>query len=237
MKITAIIPAREGSKGIKNKNKKMLNNKPLIQYSIEQAQKSKYINDIVITTNDEDIKYIAENLGIDVPYLRPEIISDDLSTDYQFIKYHLDWCIEHNKQLPDLIVHLRPTYPLRNINIIDECISIMINNKYDSLRTIIPNDKTPFKMYIIENDVLVPLFHNIGKFDEPYNQPRQLLPQTYLHNGYLDIINIDSFYKNNSISGNNIYPYILPKNEIHDIDTIEDWNITENIMRTTNLFS
>ena len=161
MKITAIIPARSGSKGILYKNKKLLNNKPLIQYSIEQAQKSKFINDIVVTTDDDEIKHIAENLGINVPYLRPKNISDDLSTDYEFVKYHLDWCKKHDEKIPDLLIQLRPTYPLRDVGIIDKCISIMMNNNYDSLRTVILNEKTPYKMYKIENDILVPLFDNV----------------------------------------------------------------------------
>lgn len=233
MKIIAIIPARGGSKGIPRKNIKLLNGKPLIAYSIEQAQNSKYINDIILSTDDEEIANVGKEHGAYVPYLRPKEISQDLSTDYEFIKYHLEWCRNNNKEIPDYIVQLRPTYPLRKVEILDECIEILLGTedtiKYDSLRTVIPNDKTPYKMYTITdgNIFLSPLFNEVNGIKEPYNQPRQILPQTYLHNGYIDIINIKSFLKLDSITGHKIYPYILPKEEIFDIDTMDDWRKVE----------
>lgn len=225
MKIIAIIPARGGSKGIPGKNIKLLNNKPLIVYSIEQAHQSKYINEIIVSTDDENIANVAKLYGASVPYLRPKEISGDFATDYEFIKFHLDNSIDTDI---DYIVQLRPTYPLRKVEILDDCIEKMINNKdYDSLRTVIPTDKTPYKMYNINNNLLLPLFKDVNDIKEPYNQPRQILPKTYLHNGYIDIINVKSFLKLDSITGNNICPYILPKEEIFDIDTLDDWEAVE----------
>jgi CMP-N,N'-diacetyllegionaminic acid synthase len=235
MKITAIIPARGGSKGIPGKNIKLLGETPLIAYSIEQAKGSKYINDIVVTTDDENIALTSKEYGANVPYLRPKEISGDYATDYEFIKYHLEWCKENDVELPELIVQLRPTYPLRKIEILDECIERMldIEKYYDSLRTVIPNEKTPYKMYIISNseNCLIPLFNEVNGIKEPYNQPRQILPKTYMHNGYIDIIRTSSFFKFDSITGNNIYPYILPKDEIFDIDTMEDWKKVEDKLK------
>jgi CMP-N,N'-diacetyllegionaminic acid synthase len=238
MKITAIIPARGGSKGIPGKNIKLLNNKPLIAYSIEQAQKSNYINEIVVTTDDEKIAEVAKEYYADVPYLRPKEISGDLATDYEFIKFHLDWCKQNDKIMPDLIVQLRPTYPLRKVEILDNCLEIMMNSfqaipYYDSLRTIIPNEKTPYKMYTLSDNenFLLPLFDQVNGIKEPYNQPRQILPKTYLHNGYIDIIKVKSFIDLDSITGQKIYPYILSKEEIFDIDTYEDWEKVEKVIQ------
>jgi CMP-N,N'-diacetyllegionaminic acid synthase len=236
MKITAIIPARQGSKGIVKKNIKLLNGIPLILYSIEHAKKSKFINEIIVTTDCNDIADISKNNGASVPYLRPKNISDDLSTDHEFIKYHIEWCKNNDIDFPDLMIQLRPTYPIRDIIILDDCIHKMIINKsYDSLRTVILNQKTPYKMYAIENNILIPLFEEINGIKEPYNQPRQILPDTYLHNGYIDIIRTKSFLKSDSITGNKIYPYLLDKNEIYDIDTMDDWEKVEKIIinRTT----
>jgi CMP-N,N'-diacetyllegionaminic acid synthase len=235
MKITAIIPARGGSKGIPGKNIKSLGNKPLIAYSIEQAKGSKYINDIIVTTDDETIGSVAKTYGAIVPYLRPKEISGDYATDYEFIKYHLEWCKENDVELPELIVQLRPTYPLRKIEILDECIERMLDVEkcYDSLRTVIPNEKTPYKMYTINdnNMNLIPLFNEVDGIKEPYNQPRQILPKTYMHNGYIDIIRTLSFFKFDSITGNNICPYILPREEIFDIDTMDDWRKVEDRLK------
>lgn len=226
MYILAIIPARSGSKGIKNKNIKIYNDKPLLVHSIDIAIESKYISEVIVSTNSSEYKKIAESHGALVPYLRPEEISLDLSTDFEYLKYHIDWCISNGKKIPDLIVQLRPTYPNRNIKILNETINIMINNydKYDSLRTVVKFEKSPFKMYRIKDDNLIPLFKKIDDIDEPYNQCRQILPDTYLHNGYIDIIKSDIINKYNSVTGNKIYPYIMNTEETNDIDTLEDWN-------------
>jgi len=234
MKITALIPARSGSKGIPEKNTKPMDGIPLIYYSIEQAKKSKYINDIVVSTDSEKTKKIVESYDVPVNYLRPEEISGDLSTDYEFIKYHVEWCKENSVEIPDFIVQLRPTYPLRKVSILDDCIEKITQNEYDSLRTVVPNDKTPYKMYVIECNILLPLFNEVNGVSEPYNQPRQILPQTYIHNGYVDIINVKSFLENDSITGTYIYPYILPKSETHDIDTMDHWKKVENIIKKEN---
>ena len=107
-------------------------------------------------------------------------------------------------------------------------IEIMIKEtNYTSLRTVIPNTKSPFKMYLNENNVLKPLFNDINGLKEPYNLCRQDFPITYLHNGCVDIIRISSFIKEKSITGSMIYPYIMNEDETDDIDTIKDWNISE----------
>lgn len=223
--ITAIIPARSGSKRIPKKNIKIYSGYPLIYWSIQIAKKSKYINEIILSTDDQDIAYIGEKYGAKVLYLRPNNISGDLSTDYEFIKYHINNVVDP----PDLLVQLRPTYPNRKLEILDDCIKTFIDNftYYDSLRTVCELDKPVFKMYYIKNNMLIPFFNTWNNILEPYNQPSQIFPKTYWHNGYIDIIKVSSFIRLNSITGNNIYPYIMNKNEIDDIDTIEEWNKSE----------
>jgi CMP-N,N'-diacetyllegionaminic acid synthase len=225
MNIIAIIPARSGSKGIPNKNIKIYKKYPLIFHSINIAKKCKYINEVIVSTDSEEYKLIAEKYGAIVPYIRPKSISDDLSTDYEFVKYHLDWCNLHNIKNPDLIVQLRPTYPNRNIIHLNNSIKIMINKykEYDSLRSVIKFEKSPFKMYLINENKLEPLFNNINNIEEPYNKCRQVLPDTYLHNGYIDIIKTYTVINKESVTGDKIYPYIMNSEEINDIDTVEDW--------------
>jgi CMP-N-acetylneuraminic acid synthetase len=230
MKILCLIPARSGSKSIPHKNIKLFNNLPLLVWSIKQAQKCKYNMRIVVSTDSSEYANIAKQYNAEIPCLRPTEISQDLSTDFEFTKHMVDYLKEKENYLPDIIVQLRPTYPTRKIEIINECIDIFINNKdnYDSLRSVVEFEKSPFKMYTIENNILKPLFKNINNIYEPYNRARQILPQTYLHNGYIDIFNAN-IIQNNTISGDNIYPYIMKKEEIYDIDTINDWNNAEKI--------
>lgn len=223
LKILVLIPARHGSKGISHKNIINFYGKPLLEWSILQAQKSKYYTNmrIILTTDSLKYKEMFEN-KVEV-LIRPENISGDLSPDIDFVKHALNK-LEKDGYIPDFIVQLRPTYPSRSIKIIDNCIETFINirHEFDSLRTVVKNDKTPFKMYMInpETNILMPLFPEYKDIHEPYNQCRQILPDTYLHNGYIDIFNYNTIINKNSISGK-IYAYIMSDDEKFDIDNLE----------------
>ena len=224
-KILCIIHARSGSKGILHKNIKIFKGKPLLAWSIEQAKKSKYSKQmrIIVSTDSKEYAKISRNYGADTPFLRPKNISQDLSTDHECFIHCIDWLKKNQNYESDIVLQLRPTQPLRKIEDINICLDLFIKNfdNYDSLRTVVPFDKSPYKMYKIEKDILKPLFNEVSGIKEPYNQCRQYLPQCYLHNGYIDIFKT-SIYKK-TISGNRIYPYIMKSNDTIDIDNIEDW--------------
>jgi CMP-N,N'-diacetyllegionaminic acid synthase len=224
MNILCLIPARSGSKGIKDKNIKLLNGKPLIAWTIEQAIKSKYKMKIVVSTDSEKYAKVAKEWGAEVPFIRPKEISQDLSTDIEFIKHAIEWLDKNEKYKPDIIIQLRPTSPLRKVEDIDKTLDIFIENynKYDSLRSVYEIDKTPFKMYQINDNKLKPLLPKFEEIKEPFNCCRQIFPKTYLHNGYIDIMN-PKLLNNNIISGNNIYPYIMSPSDNIDLDTDNDW--------------
>lgn len=221
MNILAIIPARSGSKGIKDKNIKNFKGHPMMAWSIKQAIQCKYINKVIVSTDSELYKKIALQYGAEVPFLRPKEISGDLSTDYECIKHCLD---NLDSYKPDIIIQLRPTYPTRNLKILNKTIELFLENRinYDSLRTVIPFQKSPMKMYNIENNILNPLFPVYKNIIEPFNRCRQELPQCYLHNGYIDILNAHIINKYHSVTGPKIYPYIMDMDEINDIDSLED---------------
>ena len=217
LEILCIIPARSGSKGIIDKNIIDYNGKPLLSWSIIQAKNSKYKMKIIVSTDSEKYKKIAIEYGAEVPFLRPPEISQDLSTDFECINHCVKWLEKNENYKSDIILHLRPTSPNRSVTLIDDCLDNFIKNRsnYDSLRSVIPFDKSPFKMYKIANDHLLPLFRTIDNIYEPYNQARQILPQCYLHNGYVDILNTN-ILQYSTISGNKILPYLM--NEEHNID-------------------
>ena len=215
--ILCIIPARSGSKGIIDKNIIDYNGKPLLSWSIIQAKNSKYKMRIIVSTDSEKYKKIAIEYGAEVPFLRPPEISQDLSTDFECINHCVKWLEKNENYKSDIILHLRPTSPNRSVTLIDDCLDNFIKNRsnYDSLRSVIPFDKSPFKMYKVANDHLLPLFRTIDNIYEPYNQARQILPQCYLHNGYVDVLNTN-ILQYSTISGNKILPYVM--NEEHNID-------------------
>lgn len=228
--ILCIIPARSGSKSLSNKNIKNFNGKPLLAWSIEHAKKCDYAQQmrIIVSTDSEEYAEIAKKWGAEVPFLRPHEISQDYSTDYEYFEHAVNWLKINERYYPDIIIQLRPTQPCRKIEDINNCLKLFIKNRhqYDSLRTVVEFEKSPYKMYSIDDNILNPLYEEINGIKEPYNMGRQMLPQTYLHNGYIDIFNTEIIFQG-SISGNNIYPYIMEKNEIIDIDTIDDWNIAK----------
>ncbi len=195
IKILCIIPARSGSKGLPHKNIMDFKGKPLLSWSIEHAQQSKYSKNmkIIVSTDSEKYAEISKQYGAEAPFIRPESISGDISSDFECIKHCVDWLKENKNYEPDIILHLRPTQPCRKIEHVNKAIEIFINQreKYDSLRSVIPVEKSPYKMYSVNNEELIPLFNEVSNIKEPYNQARQLLPQCYLHNGYIDILNAD----------------------------------------------
>lgn len=225
IKILCIIPARSGSKGLPHKNIMDFKGQPLLSWSIEHAQQSNYSKNmkIIVSTDSEKYAEISKQYGAEVPFLRPSNISGDMSTDFECIKHCVDWLKENENYEPEIILHLRPTQPCRKIEHVNLAIETFINNrdKYDSLRSVIPVEKSPYKMYSINNDELKPLFVEVNNIKEPYNQARQLLPQCYLHNGYIDILNAD-ILKNDTISGSRIYPFVMDMDNNIDIDEEKD---------------
>ena len=145
--ILALIPARGGSKSIPRKNLLPILGKPLISWSIQHALESHYINRVIVSTDDEEIRDVAIKHGAEAPFLRPKDISNDLSTDLECFTNALNW-LEHNENyIPDLVVHLRPTGPAREIKKLDDANALFLNNDDSaSLRSISLADQTPFKM-------------------------------------------------------------------------------------------
>ena len=229
MKILAIIPARSGSKGIPDKNIQIYNGLPLLVHSIRHAQMSRFKLRTIVSTDSELYAKIAIEAGAEAPFLRPESISGDLSTDLEVFRHTLEWLDQNQDYRPDIVVHLRPTYPTRGDHLLDIAIQMFIQSLekgYTSLRSVVEMEKSAFKMYTITEETLVPLFTRCNmlgytEIKEPFNQCRQILPTCYLHNGCIDIFKPE-IIKNDTVSGDKILPFVMSKSEIHDIDTVED---------------
>ena len=230
LKIVALIPARCGSKGIIHKNIKLYKGIPLIGHSIEIGLQCSYINDVYVSTDSKLYQDIAVSLGAQVTPLRPSEISNDLSPDIDVFKFFIKMFVDRNEKIPDIIIHLRPTYPNRKIEVLNDCIKMFLENYdfYDSLRTVIPFKKTPYKMYHILDNNLIPVIEKYNNLVEHFNQGRQYFPETYLHNGYIDIVKTKIIINDNLLSGSRILPYIMSENDIDDIDDLTDFHKSEN---------
>ncbi len=182
MKIVALVPARSGSKSIKNKNLKKINNKPLIYYAINIAKKSKLINEVYVSTDSPKIKNIAIKYGAKVPFLRPKKISGDLSKDIEYIKHFFNYMKFKKKTV---LVILQPTTPQRSVKIIDNAIFQFIKKDGDSLRSVSLARETPYKMWVKRGKFMDPFLGK--KFINFSNKPRQALKKVYWQNGYVYI--------------------------------------------------
>jgi len=225
LEILAIIPARGGSKGLPGKNIRLLSRHPLIAYSILAAQRSKYITRTIVSTDDENIAAVAKQYGAELPFRRPSEIAQDLSTDFEVFTHALQWLKENENFVPDYIVQLRPTSPVRLNGMIDACMRKMLEHpEADSLRIITEAPVTPYKMWLAENNetAMKPLL-TLESADEPYNMPRQKLPKVYWQIGTLDIIKTKVITEMKMMSGKTILPHIVPSYLAVDIDDINSF--------------
>ena len=222
-RILAVIPARGGSKGIPNKNLYPLLGKPLIAYTIIESLKSKYITDLIVTTDSTAIKEVAEKYKIEVPFVRPENLSGDNALAIPTIQ-HATLEYEKIKDIEyDYIIMLQPTAPLRMAFDIDEALGLLITHNSDSVISIVDVDNYhPMKMKIVEDGLL-------KDFQKPptENPPRQTLPPVYIVNGAIYATRRDVLINQSSFIGEKCLPYIMPRNRSVNIDNIEDFIIAE----------
>ena len=229
MKILALIPARGGSKGIPRKNIINLCGKPLIVYSIEQALASKFINRVIVSTDDEEIADIARKNGAEIPFMRPKEFAQDLSPDFDVFYHALEWLEKNEGYIPGIVLNHRPVCPVRNVEVIDRAIELFINTPAaDSLRSVCTPAQTPYKMWKIVDGYIKPLLKLPG-ISEPFNLPRQILPEVYWQFGYVDMVRTEVITKKKKMSGNKILPFIIEEEWV-DIDSVDDIKKAEELL-------
>ena len=218
LKIISIIPARSQSKRIKNKNILKFKNKPLLAHSILQSWSSKLISITIVSTDSIKYAKIALKYGAEVPFLRPKKISGDRSTDFECFKHCLDFFKKKEKFIPDIIVHLRPTYPIREKNLIDKCIITLIKNKKAYLLKTICKSNTPIeKMWFRGKKNII--FNPVTLNNLNHSLPDQSLRQSFKQNGCVDVIKVKYLNSKNFLK-NKIIGYLMNHN--YDINTLKD---------------
>ncbi len=224
--IVAIIPARGGSKGVLGKNIKTLGGHPLIAYSIIACRICGKIDRTVVSTDSEEIAQISKTYGAEVPFMRPKELAGDLSGDIEFVLHAINWFVEHEGRSPELLVHIRPTTPLRESTVMENAISAILNSgEATSLRSVHELPEAPEKMFRINSQgYLTGIFPDDPR-PEYYNLPRQAFATAYHPNGYVDIIRTDYVKKNNRLHGPRILGFVTPR--VAEVDTIEDFNYLE----------
>lgn len=209
-KVLAFIPARAGSKGIKDKNIIDLGGKPLIAYTIEAAKKSKYVDKVIVSTDGENIANVAKQYGAEIPFFRPKELAEDNSNVLTAIIHTLEQLKKMNDNY-DIIILLQPTSPFRNEKHIDESLELLINNNLPSLLSVCETDKNPTLIRKVDNN------NKLTHLINTNISLRQEMDKYYILNGAI-YINYVKDIKENKFLKDNEYGYIMDKYYSLDID-------------------
>ncbi len=233
--VLALIPARGGSKSIPRKNIRSFAGHPLIAYSIAAGRAAATVTRVIVSTDDEQIAEISHQYRAETPFLRPEEISQDHTPDLPVFQHALRWLAENEDYHPEIVVQLRPTSPLRRVMHIDQAVYRLLEQpQADAVRTVCVPFQNPFKMWRIAPDgFMFPLMQT--EHPEPYNLPRQELPEVYWQTGYVDIAWADTILDKNSMTGERILPLIIDPSEWIDIDSPDDWQRAERMLASGDI--
>ena len=219
----AIIPARSGSKGLPGKNLKELNGKPLICYAIDQAKKSKFIDKIVVSTDDEDIANVAVNYGAECPFLRPEHLAKDDSLVNDTLIYTLDKLKNDFNYDTSEFILLQPTSPLRNVSDINSAIQLFRQKNADSVVSYVEESHPVFWHKFLDENMC---------FDDIFEQKmanRQEHRKSYYPNGAIYIFKKKLILENKWYSAKS-FAYLMPRSRSVDIDTSDDFSYAEYLL-------
>lgn len=213
-KVLAIIPARGGSKGVPRKNIRLLADKPLIAWTIEAAKQSKYIDRLILTSEDHEIIKVAKEYGCEVPFIRPQELAEDTTPGIDPVLHALTHVDGY-----DIVVLLQPTSPFRSANDIDECIEKIIKMQSPACVSVAETDVSPYWMYEVgEDEKLNPVVQQ-----EELIVRRQELPHTYVLNGAVYVANVEWLKRQKTFLTEETVAFVMPKERSYDIDTEEDF--------------
>lgn len=224
----ALIPARGGSKGLPNKNIKLLNGKPLIAYTIEAALQAKEISRVIVSTDYENIKEVALQYGADIPFLRPDFLATDSSSSLDVFKYTINRLEEEENIVIDNFVVLQPTSPLRTSKHIDEAISLFREKEAKAVVSYCKEYHSIFWHKKIDSKGKI-----VNIFEGDFSKNRQEIEETYFPNGAIYVFNKNYIFGTKDYS-NDCYAYIMDREYSIDIDTIDDFLYAEFLINLKN---
>jgi len=227
----AIIPARGGSKGLPRKNIRPLLGKPLIAWTIEQALKSKYLDEVIVSTEDKEISEIAKKFGAKIPFLRPIELAQDDTPTFDVIKHTVEFYKENFNKEFDYIVLLEPTSPLRDSEDIDRCIEVLCNNEEAEAIVSIAKleGKNPeFNVILNKDNFIRKALDNTANFKI---LRRQDLKDIYFFDGTIYISNTKVLLEKRTFYHEKTLGYIVPKYKSYEIDDYWDFVCVEAILK------
>ena len=216
-RVLGVIPARGGSKGVPRKNVRLLAGKPLIGWTIEQAAQSRYIDRVIVSSEDEEICQVAKHSGAEVPFVRPMELATDTATGVDVLCH----AVENAGADYDYVVLLQPTSPLREPTDIDAAIEYCVEQAVTSVVSLAEATKSPYWMYQMKKG------GELTPFLEDVASNRQELPQSYALNGAVYVLEVATLLASRKILDEQTLGYVMPAERSYDIDTETDFLICE----------
>lgn len=225
--VLALVPARGGSKGLPGKNIAALGGKPLIAWTVEAALASRYIDEVVVSTDCEDIASVAQNYGAQVPFLRPAELATDQASSFDALLHALNWYAERGRTV-DLVVWLQPTSPLRTRNDIDSAIELYEAREARAVVSVCATDHHPWWANTLPPDA------NMSGFLRPeaLNTNRQDLPPHYRLNGAIYLASPQYLARQGSFYGDRTFAYVMPRERSVDIDDAIDLKLANVLLES-----
>lgn len=226
----AIIPARSGSKGLEDKNIKLLSGKPLLQYSVEAAINSSIFNCIHVSTDSEKYAEIARGCGADVPFLRCEKFSSDIADSWSVVRFVLEQYKRLGKTF-DMVTLLQPTSPLRDANDIQSAYHLFCKKKAEAVISVSEAEHSPLLMNTLDMSLSLNGFINLKEIGR-----RQSMSQYYQVNGAIYMIKACILDRISDLYGEKSYAYIMPQEKSIDIDSMIDFKVAEIILEESAMW-
>lgn len=226
MKSIAIIPARSGSKGLKDKNIKLLDGKPLISYTIDAAIKSQQFEAVYVSTDSVEYASISKSYGASVPRLRPKELAEDNSSSWDVVKYILEDYKEKGIMF-DTVMLLQPTSPLRSQDDIRSAFKLLEEKEGDAVISVCEAEHSPLWCNTLPENLCMDQFIRTDLF----NKQRQQLGKFYRLNGAIYLLKTELVDRVNELYNKNCFAYVMKKEHSIDIDDIYDFRMAEAILK------
>jgi len=227
-KLSGLIPARGGSKGLTGKNIIPLLGKPLIAWTIEQALASKYIDRVVVSTDNKEVAEVSKKYGAEVPFARPKELAEDNTKGIEVVLHAIDWFMKNDKLKQfDLLMLLQPTSPLRTTEDIDKAIEYLFLREAKAIVSVCEVDHHPLWSNTLPEDGCMKNFIR----REVMNKNRQELPVFYRLNGAIYLAYCNYIKERKSFFGKETFAYIMSKERSIDIDNEIDFKLAEILVK------
>ena len=228
----AVVPARGGSKGIPRKNLRLLGGQSLVGRAVEAGLRAELVSRVICSTDDAEIADAARGAGAEVPFLRPAELADDASEDWPVFVHALNWLEQHEGWIPDLVVNLRPTSPLRRPHHVDDAIRLLLHSGADSVKSICLARQHPHKMWLLGPDNrMEPFLKTPFRLARGPDVPRAQLEDVYWQNGVVDVTRRSVIFEQRVMIGARVAGLVVSAEESIDVDTPLDLALAELLLR------